>query len=161
VSLSSLSIRPATEADLPLILSLIQDLAEYERLRDACVADEASLHRWLFGEEHLAEVIIGEWDGIPVGFALFFRNFSTFLGRPGIYLEDLFVRPEYRGRGVGKALLLRLAHIAVERGYGRVEWSVLDWNQPAIDFYRSLGAMPMEEWTVFRLTGEELQEAGG
>jgi GNAT superfamily N-acetyltransferase len=160
VSDSNLNIRPATEADVPLILSLIQDLAEYERLRNECVADEAALGRWLFGEERLAEVIIGEWDGAPVGFALFFRNFSTFLGRPGIYLEDLFVRPEYRGRGVGKALLLRLARIAVERGYGRVEWAVLDWNQSAIDFYRSLGALPMDEWTVFRLTGEGLREAG-
>lgn len=158
---SLLNIRSATEDDLPLILSLIQQLAEYERLRHECVADQESLRRWLFGEERIAEVIIGEWEGEAVGFALFFRNFSTFLGRPGIYLEDLFVLPEHRGRGIGKGLLLHLARIAIERGYGRVEWSVLDWNQSAIDFYRSLGAMPMDEWTVFRLTGEALRRAGG
>jgi GNAT superfamily N-acetyltransferase len=160
VSDSPLTIRSAHEDDLPLILSLIQDLAEYERLRHECVADVESLRRWVFGEERIAEVVIGEWEGEPVGFALFFRNFSTFLGRPGIYLEDLFVQPEHRGRGVGKALLLHLARIAVERGYGRVEWAVLDWNEPAINFYRSLGAMPMEEWTVFRLTGDALKNAG-
>jgi GNAT superfamily N-acetyltransferase len=159
-STDSMRIRPATEGDLSLVLSLIKDLAEYERMSHEVVATEESLRDWLFGEHAVAEALIAEYDGMPAGFALFFRNFSTFLGRPGIYLEDLFVRPEYRGKGIGKSLLLRLAQIARERGYGRVEWAVLDWNEPAIGFYRSLGARPMEEWTVFRLAGDDLDRAG-
>ena len=144
---SNLSIRQATEADVPLILSLIQDLAEYERLRHECVADEAALHIWLFGEERLAEVIIGEWDGAPVGFALFFRNFSTFLGRPGIYLEDLYVRQKFRGHGIGEALLRRLAHLALERNCGRLEWSVLDWNKTSRSIAEFSGAYSSSDTT--------------
>jgi GNAT superfamily N-acetyltransferase len=151
------AIRPATEADVPLILQFIRDLAEYERLADKVVATEEGLRRSLFGSPRFAEVVIGEEDGAPVGFALFFHNYSTFLGQPGIYLEDLFVKPEARGRGYGKALLTRLAQLARERGCGRVEWAVLDWNEPAIDFYKALGATPMDEWTVFRLTGAALE----
>jgi GNAT superfamily N-acetyltransferase len=151
------TIRTATEADIPLILEFIRALAEYERLADKVVANEDILRSTLFGQPRFAEVLIGEADGDPAGFALFFHNFSTFLGRPGIYLEDLFVKPNYRGRGYGKALLARLAAIARERNCGRLEWAVLNWNQPAIDFYESLGAVPMNEWTVYRLTGEALE----
>ena len=148
-------VRYAREADTALILCFIRELADYEQMLDQVVADEATLHEWLFVKRK-AEVLIGEMDGKPVGFALFFHNFSTFLGRAGLYLEDLYVRPELRGRGLGKALLARLAAIAVERGCGRMEWWCLDWNRPSIDFYRSLGAEPMEDWTVYRLTGDTL-----
>ena len=151
-----LSLRPATIADVALILSFIRDLAEYERLAHEVVATEELLRETLFGERPGAEVVIAELDGVPVGFALFFHNFSTFLGRPGLYLEDLFVRPAARGHGVGRALLARLAAIAVERGCGRFEWAVLDWNEPAIGFYRNLGAVPLDDWTVQRVTGEAL-----
>ncbi len=149
-------IREATEADVPLILKFIRDLAEYERLADRVVADEEKLRRTLFGNPRFAEVIIAEEDGAPAGFALFFHNYSTFLGQPGIYLEDLFVREEMRGRGIGKALLARLARIARERGCGRVEWAVLDWNAPSIAFYRSIGAISLDDWMIMRLTGEAL-----
>ena len=155
-----MQIRTATEADVPLILEFIKALAEYERLADRVVATEEIVRRTLFGQPRFAEVLIGEVDGDPAGFALFFHNYSTFLGQPGIYLEDLFVKPHYRGRGYGKALLERLATIARERNCGRVEWAVLNWNKPAIDFYESLGAKPMNEWTVYRLTGKALEEFG-
>ena len=151
-----LTIRAAQRADVPLILDFIRRLAEYERLAHEVVATEAELDRWLFGERPYAEVVIAEWDGAPAGFALFFANFSTFLGRPGIYLEDLFVDPTHRGRGIGRALLAHLAALAVRRGCGRLEWWVLDWNEDAIRFYRSLGAVPMDEWTVFRVSGDAL-----
>ncbi len=157
-----LSIRPATRADLPLILSLIKDLAEYERDPGAVVATEQLLEQNLFDapdQPAIAHCVIGEIDHKPQGFALYFFNFSTWLGRPGLYLEDLFVRPAFRGHGLGKALLLHLAKIAVERGCGRMEWAVLDWNSPAIGFYKSLGAKPMDEWTTFRLTGDALRHA--
>ena len=153
-------IRAATADDLSLIAGFIRDLAEYERLADAVVFDEEQLRRSLFGERPFAEVLIAEDAGQAVGFALFFHNFSTFLGRPGVYLEDLFVRPEARGKGFGKALLVRLAQIALERGCGRVEWAVLNWNQPSIEFYDALGARPNSDWTVYRLTGEALQALG-
>lgn len=154
-----LVIRPATEGDAPLILALIRELAGYEKLAHEVTADEATLRRNLFGEGHRgAEAVIAEHGGEPAGFALFFHNFSTFLGRPGLYLEDLFVRPAFRGGGVGKALLAHLARVAKERGCGRLEWWVLDWNEPAIGFYRSIGAEAMDEWTVYRVTGEALDE---
>ena len=152
------SIREGTEADLELIEELIRALAEYERMADEVSMDTETLRRGLFGQRRYAEVLIGEEDGQAAGFALFFHNFSTFLGRPGIYLEDLFVRPEHRGKGYGQALLARLAEIAVERDCGRLEWAVLDWNEPAIGFYRKLGARPNDEWTVFRLTGDALRD---
>ncbi len=162
---AALRIRPATPADVPLILALVRELAEYEREPEAVVATEAMLHEALFAARPAAEVVVGEIDGAagaePAGFALFFHNFSTWVGRRGLYLEDLYVRPAFRGRGYGRALLLHLAAIAVERGCGRMEWSVLDWNEPAIGFYRSLGAVPMEEWTIFRLAGEALRGAAG
>lgn len=145
-------IRTTTPADVPIILSLIRELAEYERAPDAVVATEAGLREVLFGEQRAAEVLLALENGEPVGFAVYFFNFSTWLGRPGLYLEDLFVRPNMRGKGYGRALLERLAQIAQERGCGRMEWAVLDWNDPAIQFYRKLGAEPMNEWTVFRLT---------
>lgn len=154
-----LTIRPAARSDVPLILQFIRELAEYERLADTVVATEDLLCDTLFGPRPAAEVLLAYSDGQPAAFAVYFFNFSTFLGRPGLYLEDLFVKPEFRGKGFGKVLLLALARIAVERGCGRMEWSVLDWNEPAIGFYRSLGAVPMEEWTIFRLTGEALEEA--
>ena len=151
-------IRPATPADVPAIARLIRDLAEYERLAHAVVLDEARLRDHLFGPRPYCEVLLAEDVGDVVGFALFFHNYSTFLARPGIYLEDLFVKPELRGRGHGKALLRALAELAVERGCGRLEWAVLNWNEPAINFYNTLGAKPMTEWTVYRLTGDELRE---
>jgi GNAT superfamily N-acetyltransferase len=150
-------IERATERDVPLILKLIKGLAEYERLAHAVVATETTLRESLF-EKRAAEVVIGYADDEPVGFALFFQTFSTFLGVPGMYLEDIFVEPEWRGHGFGRALLAHLAKIAIERGYGRVEWSVLDWNEPSIGFYKKLGARPMDEWTIFRLTGESIRE---
>jgi GNAT superfamily N-acetyltransferase len=158
---SPLAIRAATAADVPLILDFIRRLAEYERLAHEVVATESDLRRWLFGERAYAEVAIAEWSGEPVGFALFFPNFSTFLARPGIHLEDLFVTPESRGRGIGRALLAHLARLALERGCGRLEWSVLDWNRDAIRFYRSLGAESMDDWTVFRVTGAALAGLAG
>ncbi|HEX8431565.1 MAG TPA: GNAT family N-acetyltransferase [Longimicrobium sp.] len=151
-----LRIRPALPADVPLILHFIRRLAEYERLAHEVVATEEILRDSLFGARPAAEVVIAEWEGAPAGFALFFHNFSTFLGRPGLYLEDLFVEPEQRGRGIGRALLGHLARVATERGCGRLEWSVLDWNRDAIRFYRSLGAEAMDDWTVYRVTGDAL-----
>lgn len=151
--------RFADRSDVSLILQFIKGLAEYEHMSDDVVATEALLEEWLF-DRNKAEVIFVMENGKEVGFALFFHNFSTFLGRAGIYLEDLFVLPEYRGRGCGKALITRLAQLAVERGCGRLEWSCLDWNQPSIDFYRSLGARSMDEWTVFRVTGDTLSALG-
>ena len=153
-----MKIRPATEADLGTIEELIRALAAYERMSDEVVMDASLLRKSLFGDRPYAEVLIAEVDGEPAGFALFFHNFSTFVGRPGIYLEDLFVTPEHRGTGLGRALLKRLAEIVVERECGRLEWAVLDWNEPAIGFYKKLGARPNDEWTVFRLAGEALQE---
>ena len=152
-----LSIRPATADDVPLIRQLIAELAEYERLADAAVATDDSLREQLFGAHPAAEVLIGEVDGDAAGFALFFHNFSTFLGKRGLYLEDLFVRPAYRGSGLGRHLMASLARIAVQRDCGRFEWSVLDWNAPAIGFYRTLGAVGMDEWTVQRLEGDALR----
>jgi GNAT superfamily N-acetyltransferase len=145
------TIRPATIVDVPIILELIRALATYERAPNEVTATEKQLVDVLFGEKPAAEVLLAFEQETPVGFAVFFHNFSTWLGRPGLYLEDLFVRPEQRGKGYGRALLVHLARIAHDRGCGRMEWAVLDWNEPAIDFYRKLGAKPMEEWTVFRL----------
>jgi GNAT superfamily N-acetyltransferase len=150
-------IRPASPTDVAEIARLIRALAEYEKLAHAVTLDEAALGEHLFGARRYAEALLAEEDGRVVGFALFFHNYSTFVGSPGIYLEDLFVEPAHRGRGQGKALLVELARIAIQRGCGRLEWSVLDWNEPAIGFYRSLGARPMEEWTVFRLQGAALE----
>ena len=151
-----MTFRFATEADTPLILRFIRELADYEHMLDQVVADEAHLADQLFHQKK-AEVLFALEDGREVGFALFFHNFSTFLGRAGLYLEDLYVCPEYRGKSYGKALLQKLAAIAVERGCGRMEWWCLDWNHSSIEFYRSLGAEPMEEWTVYRLAGETLE----
>ncbi|MDO4380805.1 MAG: GNAT family N-acetyltransferase [Clostridia bacterium] len=153
---NNLSFRFAERKDTPLILEFILELAEYEKMRDEVVADEKTLEEWIF-EKQKAEVIFAVSDGEEVGFALFFHNFSTFLGRAGIYLEDLFVKPEHRGKGFGKAILKQLAKIAVERGCGRLEWWCLDWNKPSIDFYLSLGAEPMSDWTVYRIAGETLK----
>ncbi|MFN4023865.1 MAG: GNAT family N-acetyltransferase [Hyphomonas sp.] len=155
------SIRFATDADVPVILRFIRALAAYEKLSHDCVATEESLRATLFGDRPYAEVLLIEDDGAAHGFALFFHNYSTFLAKPGIYLEDLFVDPAQRGKGYGKALLAKLAEIAVARGCGRLEWSVLDWNQPSIDFYLSLGARPMDEWTIYRLDGDALEALGG
>jgi len=154
-------IAPAAGSDVPLILSFIRKLAEYEKLLHLVVTTEAQIHENVFGSNPVAEVLLAYWDGEPVGFALYFRNFSTFLGQPGIYLEDLFVEPEHRGKGIGKALLIRLANIAIERGYGRLEWAVLDWNTPSIEFYRRLGAVALDQWTAYRLTGDALQRLAG
>ena len=155
--------RNAERKDTPLILEFIQKLAAYEKMADEVVADVSTLEQWIFDKQK-AEVIFALEGGKEIGFALFFHNFSTFLGRAGIYLEDLYVEPEYRGKGYGKALLQKLASIAVERGCGRLEWWCLDWNQPSIDFYLSLGAQPMSDWTVYRITGDTLknlaQDAG-
>ena len=156
----TIATRPATLDDLPLIGELIMALAEYERLAHEVRFDPAVLGAKLFGPRPYAEVVIGEIDGTAQGFALFFHNFSTFEGRPGIYLEDLFVRPQARGSGLGKALLRHLAALALERDCARLEWSVLDWNEPAIGFYRALGARPMDEWTVMRLDGAALAQFG-
>lgn len=151
------SIRRAAESDLQLILHLIESLAEYERLRDQCVATEEKLRATLFGDHPAAEILIASIENEPMGFALFFHNYSTFLAQPGIFLEDLFVKPEGRGKGVGYALLSALARLAVERNCGRLEWNVLDWNELAISFYRKIGAVPMDEWTTFRVTGPALE----
>lgn len=152
-----INIRSATIKDCALIRQFIHQLAVYEKLEAEAVATDEDIAASLFGEKPQAEVVIAERAGEPIGFSLFFHNYSTFLGRRGLYLEDLFVMPEARGSGAGKALLKHLAQLALERGCGRFEWWVLDWNKPAIDFYKSLGAEPMEDWTVFRLTGEALE----
>lgn len=152
--------RPAEEKDTALLLTFIRALAEYEHMLDDVVATEEILNEWLFGRR-VAEAFFAVEDGVEVGFALYFHNFSTFLGRGGIYLEDLFVLPERRGKGYGKAILTHLAQIARERGCGRLEWACLDWNQPSIDFYRSLGAVPMDDWTVYRVSGNSLGELAG
>ncbi len=154
----ALRLRAATADDVPTVLRLIRGLAEYERLLDECVATEAQLRETLFGAQPQAEVVIAEWNGAAAGFALFFHNYSTFLARRGLYLEDLFVFPEHRGRGIGRALLSHLARVALARGCGRFEWAVLDWNAPAIGFYRALGAVAMDEWTVMRVTGTALEQ---
>lgn len=154
-----MNIRYARREDTALVLDFIRQLADYEHMAELVVADVATLEHWLFDKQK-AEVIFALEDGKEVGFALFFHNFSTFLGRAGIYLEDLFVLPEYRGRGYGKGLLTELAKIAVERGCGRLEWWCLDWNQSSIDFYRSMGAEPMDEWTTYRISGQRLLELG-
>lgn len=158
--MTEIVVRSASTEDVPLIHSFIKELAEYERLSHEVVATEDGLREWLFGEHPVAEVAIGEHRGDAAGFALFFHNFSTFLGKPGIYLEDLYVRPEFRRAGIGRALLVHLARVARERGCGRLEWSVLDWNEPAIGFYRSIGASPVSGWTVYRVTGKALEELG-
>ena len=154
-------IRHAKPDDLPVIVRLIRALADYEKLTHEVVLDEKLLGEHLFGPKPYAEVLLAEEGGAVVGFALFFHNYSTFLGRPGIYLEDLFVEPEQRGQGIGKALLAELARLALHRNCGRLEWSVLDWNEPSIQFYRALGAQAMDEWSVFRLTGEALRKVAG
>jgi GNAT superfamily N-acetyltransferase len=156
----TLAIRPGERADVPLIAELIRGLARFEKMEDQVTMTEDLLAASLFGEPRYAETLIAEENGEPVGFALFFHNFSTFLAKPGIYLEDLFVLPERRGRGIGRALLKELARLAVERGCGRLEWAVLDWNRDAIGFYERLGARPNSEWTVYRLTGEALTALG-
>ena len=155
--MSRAAFRGACPEDTALILRFIRELAAYEQLEDQVVADEETLRRWIF-EKKGAQVVFALADDTEVGFALYFHNFSTFLGRSGIYLEDLFVRPEYRGMGYGKALLCRLAAIAKEEGCGRLEWWCLDWNKPSIDFYKNMGAEPMEDWTVYRVTGETLDK---
>jgi GNAT superfamily N-acetyltransferase len=154
--LAQLRIEPAVPADVTNIVGLIRELAEFERLLDQFIATEAALHESLFGTKPYAEVLMARLDGESVGFALFFHNYSTFRAQPGIYLEDLYVRPAYRGEGIGEALLKRIARLAVERGCGRFEWSVLDWNQRAVDFYKALGAEPLNEWTMFRVSGDNL-----
>ena len=154
----SLTIRPACVADSELILAFITELADYEHLVHEVVATSKQLEATLFGENAVASVVIAEWESKPAGFALHFANYSTFLGMPGIYLEDLFVRPQFRGCGIGKALLVHLAGLVHGRGWKRLDWSVLDWNQPAIDFYRSIGAYALDEWTQFRLDGDALSE---
>ena len=153
---NNLTFRNAERKDTGLILQFIKELADYEKMLDEVVADEATLEAWIFDKQK-AEVIFAVENGKEVGFALFFHNFSTFLGRAGIYLEDLYVRPECRGKGYGKAILKKLASIAVERGCGRLEWWCLDWNKPSIDFYLSLGAEPMSDWTVYRIAGDTLK----
>jgi GNAT superfamily N-acetyltransferase len=159
--MSEITIRPAKEHEVPVILQFIRDLAQYEHLEHQCVVTAEMLSRTLFGARPYAEVVLACLDGQPVGFALFFHNYSTFLGQPGIYLEDLYVRPEARGHGVGRRLLTWLAATAVSRECGRLEWSVLDWNEPSIAFYRKLGAVPMDEWTTFRVTGPALMQLAG
>jgi GNAT superfamily N-acetyltransferase len=156
-----LQIRPATARDAAIILDMIAALADYEQLAHAVTATEQTIRESLFGAHPAAEVVIASVGGEPAGFALFFHNYSTFLAQRGLYLEDLFVKPAYRGRGIGRALLEHLAAIAVERNCGRFEWSVLDWNEPAIGFYKKLGAEPMHEWTIFRVTGNALRRLAG
>lgn len=158
MSTEDFTIRPATVADVAVILELIKALATYERAPDEVVTNEKGLTEVLFGKKPAAEVLLAFEKDRPVGFAVFFHNFSTWLGRPGLYLEDLFVRPEDRGKGYGRALLVHLAKLARDRGCGRMEWAVLDWNEPAIEFYRKLGAKPMHEWTVFRLTPDDFSK---
>lgn len=159
--IADFTIKAATKKDVPVILAFIKKLADYERLSHEVVASEELLQRTLFGQRRTAEVAIGYFKNEPVGFVLFFHNFSTFLGRPGIYIEDLFVEEIYRRRGFGGALLVHVAKLAAARDCGRLEWSVLDWNEPAINFYQKLGAVPMKEWTVFRLTGANLKRLAG
>ncbi|WP_172147099.1 MULTISPECIES: GNAT family N-acetyltransferase [Pseudomonas] len=156
--MSHLHIRSAQRDDVALIIGFIRELAEYEKLSDQVVADPAQMSEHLFGAHPFAEVLIGEVDGTAAGFALFFHNYSTFLGKPGIYLEDLYVRSSARGTGLGSALLGKLASLAIARGCGRLEWSVLDWNEPAIEFYKRLGAQPLDDWTQYRLTGPALHD---
>jgi GNAT superfamily N-acetyltransferase len=155
---AGVEIRPAAESDVPVILAFIKKLADYERLSHEVLATEEILLQTLFGERRVAEVAIADFEHQPVGFVLFFQNFSTFLGRPGIYIEDLFVDEDYRRRGIGRALLFYVARLAKARQCGRLEWSVLDWNQPAIQFYKRLGAVPMSDWTVYRVSGESLDK---
>jgi GNAT superfamily N-acetyltransferase len=159
--IADFTIKPATKKDVPVILAFIRKLADYERLSHEVVATEELLQRTIFGQRRTAEVAIGYFRNEPVGFVLFFHNFSTFLGRPGIYIEDLFVDESFRRRGFGGALLAHIAKLAAVRDCGRLEWSVLDWNEPAINFYQKLGAVPMKEWTVFRVTGDNLQRLAG
>ena len=154
--MSAVQVRVATADDVALVHRLMRGLAVYEKLEHALVSTEADLAEALFGAHPACEALVAEVEGKPVGFALYYRNYSTFVGKPGLYLEDLFVVPEARGKGAGKALLARLATITVERGYARLEWAVLDWNDPAIGFYKSLGAVPMDEWTVYRMSGQAL-----
>ncbi|MDR1732682.1 MAG: GNAT family N-acetyltransferase [Synergistaceae bacterium] len=158
--MGNICVRPAVEADVPVILKFIRELAEYEKLLDQMVATEDSLRNWLF-QQKKAEALMAEWDGQAVGYALFFHNFSTFLGRGGIYLEDLYVRPSARRKGIGRRLLRAVAAIARERRCGRLEWSCLNWNKPSIEFYLSLGAKPLDEWTIYRLTGEGIDRLAG
>lgn len=160
-SVPDFQIRPAAKSDCELILSLIEELAEYEKLAHEVVADVATLADSLFGDTAYARVLIGEYRGTAIGYALYFHNFSTFTGRPGIYLEDLYIQPSHRGQGFGKCLLAYLAKLAVDNNFTRVEWSVLDWNEPSIQFYRSIGAEPLNEWTVQRLDGEALTRFAG
>jgi len=154
----SLKIRPATEADVPLLLEFIRAIAEYEKLLDQVKATEETLRESLFGDRPAAGALIGEWEGEPAAFAVYFQNFSTFTGRPGLYLEDLFVNPEYRQRGIGKLMLKHLAKIALERGFPRFEWVALDWNESAIEFYEGLGAHQMSDWRLFRMSGDSLEQ---
>lgn len=156
-----IQIRRATPDDVPLILTFLRELAAYEKLAHEVVATDTDMHAALFGERPVVETVIARLDDEPVGYALFFPTFSTFLGKPGLYLEDLYVRPAARGFGVGRSLLEYLARLTVERGWGRLEWSVLDWNAPSIAFYKKMGAKPMDEWTVFRLTGDPLRRLAG
>jgi GNAT superfamily N-acetyltransferase len=156
-ALAEFRIRPAVESDVALILQFIKGLGEYEKLSHQVVATEEKLRKTLF-QQKMAEVIIGEYEGIPVGFALFFHNYSTFLGQAGIYLEDLFINPDMRGKGFGKSMLKYLANLAVERDCGRLEWACLDWNEPSICFYKGLGAEALDDWTVYRVAGETLKE---
>ncbi len=158
--MTSMRIVPATPADVPTVLALIRELAEYEKLLHEVAADEVLVHEALFGSQRVVECVLA-WNGAePVGFALYYHNFSTFLARPGLYLEDLYVRPEHRGQGIGEALLKHLAQLAVQRGCGRMEWAVLDWNRRAIEFYERMGAVGVKEWTVFRMSGEALRRLG-
>ena len=159
--MSRIGIRPAVPGDIPLVLKFIQELAEYEKLSHEVTATEDQLRSTLFGARPVAEVVIASHDDAPVGFAVFFATYSTFLGKPGLYLEDLFVRPAARGNGIGRALVEYLARLTVERGWGRFEWRVLDWNEPSIAFYRKLGAEPLDDWTVFRVTGDSLRRLAG
>ena len=159
--MSDTRVREASEGDVPLILTFIRELADYEKLSHEVVATEEGLRESLFAGRRYAEVLIAEHDGAPAGFALYFHNFSTFLGKPGIYLEDVYVRPEFRGTGIGRQLLVKLAHLALQRGCGRLEWSVLDWNEPSIGFYRQLGAVAMDDWTVYRVSDDALRKLGG
>lgn len=152
---NKISIRIASESDVPTIFSLIKELAEFEKLADQIKTTENELRKTLFGKDRFVEILLAEYKDVVVGQALFFKNFSTFLGKPGIYLEDLYVKPEMRGKGIGKALLDKIIQLAKERNYGRVEWSVLDWNESAIDFYQKIGAIPLNDWTMFRLTADK------
>ena len=150
------TIRQAVESDVPLILSFVKELADYEKLSHEVLATEEDFRQYLFGEKQFAEVVIGEYHSVPVGYALYFYNFSTFIGKPGLYLEDLYIKQEERGKGFGKALLAYLAKLAVDQKFGRYEWAVLDWNEPSINFYESLGAILMKEWIITRVTGDNL-----